>query len=63
MKPLGRMTRERFIFKWDEESKQCFKEIKQALVSSPKLCLPDYNKNFVVHTFWNSHSGLYAVLT
>ncbi|XP_062028068.1 uncharacterized protein LOC133743955 [Rosa rugosa] len=46
-KPLTDMLK-KDNFKWSEESEKAFESLKQALISTPVLAIPDFNKEFVV---------------
>lgn len=37
-------------FNWSDKATESFNQLKQALVSSPVLALPDFNKTFIVET-------------
>ncbi|MCI56544.1 hypothetical protein A2U01_0077795, partial [Trifolium medium] len=37
-------------FLWSEDATAAFLHLKQALVTAPVLCLPDFTKKFVVET-------------
>ena len=49
-------------FRWDSEHQESFDRLKEALISSPILAYPDYNKPFILETD-ASLKGLGAVLT
>jgi hypothetical protein len=38
----------REAFKWTDEAEEAFKLLKQALMTSPLLQLPDFNKRFII---------------
>lgn len=48
-------------FLWTPDSEVAFQNLKQAMVSSPVLALPDFTKPFIVETDASS-KGLGAVL-
>ena len=48
-------------FKWDSDHQEYFDRIKEALISSPILAYPNYNKPFILETD-ASLKGLGAVL-
>ena len=49
-------------FRWDSDHQESFDRLKEALISSPILAYPDYNKPFILETD-ASLKGLGAVLT
>jgi hypothetical protein len=49
-------------FKWTDEGKEDFKNIKTAISQAPVLHSPDFNKDFYLYTF-SSDQSLVAVLT
>jgi hypothetical protein len=62
IKPLQKMIRKDVDFKWDDEQKKDFNNIKTAISQSPVLRSPDFNKYFFLYTFASDQS-LAAVLT
>ena len=48
-------------FRWDSEHQESFDKLKEALIGSPILAYPDYNKPFILETD-ASLKGLEAVL-
>jgi hypothetical protein len=49
-------------FKWDDERKDAFNNIKAAISRAPVLRSPDFNRDFFLYTFASDQS-LAAVLT
>ena len=49
-------------FKWDPEQKTAFVTLKQKLINSPVLGLPDYNAPYVLRID-ASHQSLSAILS
>jgi hypothetical protein len=62
IKPLQKMICKDAEFKWDEERKGDFNNIKTAISQAPVLRSPDFNKDFFLCTFASDQS-LDAVLT
>jgi hypothetical protein len=62
IKPLQNMIRKDVKFKWDDERKNSFNDIKSAISRAPVLQSPDFNRNFFLYTF-TSDQSLDAVLT
>ena len=60
-KPLTSLLQKDNFF-WNEEAEKAFQELKQALVQTPVLKLPDYTKVFTVESD-ASNTGIGAVLT
>ena len=48
--PLNHLKRKGVKFNWGPEQQKAFEQLKQALVSTPVLKMPDFNKRFVLHT-------------
>lgn len=61
-KPLTQLLRKGVPYKWTEETQQAFQQIKQALVTTPVLALPDFSKPFTVETDASDY-GIGAVLS
>ncbi|KAL8108205.1 hypothetical protein AgCh_024593 [Apium graveolens] len=59
--PLTKLTRKNQKFKWDEKCEESFQELKNRLVSSPVLVLPDEQGNFLIYSD-ASYKGLGCVL-
>lgn len=59
--PLHTLTRQDVPFCWTMSCQNAFQQLKDALVSSPVLVYPDFQKEFVLHTD-ASKEGLGAVL-
>jgi hypothetical protein len=51
--PLQNMIRKDTIFKWNTIEKEAFNSIKQAIIQAPSLLSPNYNKEFVLYTFYS----------
>jgi hypothetical protein len=62
VKPLQRMIRKYTYFKWDEERKCVFNNIKTTVSQAPLLRSPDFSKNFFLYTFASDQS-LAAIIT
>ena len=62
IKPLQKMIHKDVEFKWDDERKNSFNNIKAAISWAPVLRSPDFNKEFNLYTFASDQS-LAAVLT
>jgi hypothetical protein len=62
IKPLQKMIHKDVEFKWDDERKNSFNNIKAAISRAPVLRSPDFNKDFNLYTFASDQS-LAAVLT
>lgn len=60
--PLHRLTRKGVAFVWDERCRHSFDKLKEALCSDPVLRLPDWEKEFHIHTDW-SIEAIGAVLS
>lgn len=61
MGPLINLTKKDVAFVWDMHTQTAFDRIKHQLVSAPVLALPDFNKQFEVHSD-SSIKGIGAVL-
>ena len=62
IKPLQKMIRKDAEFKWDDERKSAFNNIKTVISQAPMLRSPDFRKYFFLYTF-SSDQSLAAVLT
>jgi hypothetical protein len=62
IKPLQKMIRKDVEFKWDDERKDAFSNIKTAISRVPMLRSPDFNRDFFLYTFASDQS-LALVLT
>jgi hypothetical protein len=62
IKPLQNMIHKDVEFKWDDERKHAFSNIKTAISQAPVLRSPDFNRDFFLYTF-SSDQSLAAVLT
>ncbi len=60
--PLHKLTRKGEAFVWDEHCRHSFEQLKAALCSDPVLRLPDWEKDFHIHTDW-SKEAIGAVLS
>jgi hypothetical protein len=61
IKPLQKMTHKDVEFKWDDERKSSFSNIKTAISQAPMLRSPDFSKYLFLYTF-SSDQSLYEVL-
>jgi hypothetical protein len=62
VKTLQRMIHKYEEFKWDEEKKGAFNNIKTSISQAPVLRSPDFSKDFFLYTFASDQS-LVAILT
>ena len=62
IKPLQKMIRKDVDFKWDDEKKSVFNNIKVAISQDPVLRSPDFSKYFFLYTF-SSIQSLATILT
>jgi len=62
IKPLQKMICKDAKFKWDDERKDAFNNIKAAISQALVLWSPDFNRDFFLYTFASDQS-LAAVLT
>jgi hypothetical protein len=62
IKPLQKMIHKDALFKWDDERKNAFNDIKSAISWAPVLRSLDFNRDFFLYTFASDQS-LVAVLT
>ena len=60
-KPLTSLLKKGSVFFWAQEQQQSFQTLKDALVTTPVLALPDLSKSFVIETD-ASDKGIGAVL-
>ena len=62
VKPLQQMIKKSVQFKWTDTEKGAFNNIKEAIVHTPSLKSPDFEKDFILYTF-SSNNSLAVVLT
>lgn len=60
-RPLSDLLKKGAIFVWTTPHSEAFEAIKQSLISAPVLVLPNFNKQFQIHTD-ASDKGVGAVL-
>lgn len=60
--PFQNMIKKDGSFKWHNEEKESFYEIKEAITEAPTLRSPYYTKGFIWYTF-TSDSSYTAILT
>lgn len=51
LRPIQKLLKKDAKFEWKDDGKRSFKEIKDAIVRSPVLASPDYNKDFQIFSF------------
>ena len=51
VKPLQNLVKKDVKFKWSEEQRNSFVEIKRAIVEAPALMAPDFSNYFILYTF------------
>jgi hypothetical protein len=56
IKPLQKMIRKDVDFKWDDEQKKDFNNIKTAISQAPVLRSPNFNRDFFPYTFASDQS-------
>jgi hypothetical protein len=56
------MMREKHPFRWQEEGKKDFKDIKTTIVNAPMLVGPNFEKDFIIYYYASEHS-LSSILT
>ena len=49
-KPLTDLTKEKVAWRWDDAEANSFTALKVAMATAPVLCLPDFERQFVVTT-------------
>lgn len=54
--PLNHLKRKNVPFLWGEQQQQAFSKLKAALTETPVLKLPDFQKEFVLHTDASRHA-------
>jgi len=62
IKPLQKMIRKDSEFKWDDEWKDAFNNIKASISRAPVLWSPNFNRDFNMYSF-SSNQLLVVVLT
>jgi hypothetical protein len=62
VKPLQRMIHKDVEFKWTDEGKESFKNIKTSISQAPVLHNPDFNKDFYLYTFLQINHWLQSLL-
>ena len=56
MKPLQFLVKKDVPFKWSDEQKNAFTEIRKAIVEAPALMSPYFSKYFILYTFATNFS-------
>ena len=59
--PLTKLTGKKAQFQWSEAEQSAFDTLKEALITSPILCFPDFSREFIIHTDASGY-GVGAVL-
>lgn len=60
--PLTNLVKKNVKFRWNDDCENSFRVLKEALVSAPVLCCPDYNLPFVIQCDCSGY-GIGAVLS
>ncbi|XP_059075135.1 uncharacterized protein LOC131875125 [Cryptomeria japonica] len=47
---------ENVVFKWNEEGKRAFEEIKREIAHAPTLVNPDFSKDFIIYCYASEHT-------
>lgn len=55
-KYIVNMMSEKVVFKWNEEGKRTFEEVKRAIVHAPTLVNPDFSKDFIIYCYASEHT-------
>lgn len=50
------MLSEKSTFKWSDEAKRAFDEIKVSIANAPVLAHPNYQKDFIIHFYASEHT-------
>ena len=56
------MMSEKHPFRWQEEGKKAFEDIKTAIANAPMLVSPNFEKDFIIYCYASEHS-LSSILT
>jgi hypothetical protein len=48
---MNALLKKDVLFKWDDDSRKTFKDIKEAITSAPVLVSPNYSKDFFIFSF------------
>lgn len=60
--PMQLMMKKDIVYRWSNEAKKSFQQIKEAIVEALVLVNPDFDKEFLLYTF-NFDVSYAAILT
>ncbi|KAH9313256.1 hypothetical protein KI387_028291, partial [Taxus chinensis] len=55
-KHITSMMKHQAIFKWNNEGKVAFEEIKKSIAKAPTLVSPNFNKDFIMYCYASEHT-------
>jgi hypothetical protein len=61
VRPLQNMIKKDVVFKWNNNERESFKAIKEAIVQSPSLSSPNFSKDFTLYTFASDFSCVFIL--